>query len=244
MPLKIIDNGTDNVVLIHPDHLELGEGTVTVTGSGNRISIARPYVCGRIEISIAGGASVTIGPDCVISTVHVVALGGSVSIGARVNFNGPSVFRADEGRSVSVGDDCLFAEEVRVWTSDMHSIVDVKTRRRVNPARDVRIGNRVWVGDRALVLKGASVGDGSIVGASAVLSGHVPENCIAVGNRAKVVRRGVSWDKSLQPMLPSAPKIARKERLKTAAIFAIAFAAWCVIGGGAFWFMSGFASLP
>ena len=125
-----------------------------------------------------------------------------------MNFNGASAFRADEGRSVSVGDDCLFAENVRVWTSDLHSIVEAQTRNRVNLARNTKIGNRVWLGDGALVLKGSTIGDGSIIGAGAVLAGDVPENSVAAGNRATVVKRGVTWDKELLP--PPLMRTAKK----------------------------------
>jgi maltose O-acetyltransferase len=47
----------------------------------------------------------------------------------------------------------------------------------------------VWIGMGSLVLKGASVGDNSIIGAGSVVVGHIPANVIAAGVPARVVRQ-------------------------------------------------------
>lgn len=54
--------------------------------------------------------------------------------------------------------------------------------------RPVRIGNDVWIGARAMVLAGVTIGDGSIIGAGAVVSEDIPPRCIASGNPARVMR--------------------------------------------------------
>ena len=55
------------------------------------------------------------------------------------------------------------------------------------------IEENVWVGSRALILKGVRVGKGSIVAAGAVVTKNVPPNCIVAGNPAKVVKENISW---------------------------------------------------
>ena len=50
----------------------------------------------------------------------------------------------------------------------------------------MRIGNHVWIGKRAIILKGVTIGDGSIVGMGAVVTKDVPSNSLAVGNPAKI----------------------------------------------------------
>jgi acetyltransferase-like isoleucine patch superfamily enzyme len=52
----------------------------------------------------------------------------------------------------------------------------------------VRIGNDVWIGMRAVILAGVTIGDGAIVGAGAVVSQDVPAHCVASGNPACIVR--------------------------------------------------------
>ena len=98
---------------------------------------------------------------------------------------------------IDIGADCLLASEVDVTVSDIHSIIDVASGKRVNPARDVMLEERVWVGQRAMILKGSHIEAGSIVGAGAVVAGRIPAYSLAVGIPAKVIRTGVTWNRKL-----------------------------------------------
>ena len=53
----------------------------------------------------------------------------------------------------------------------------------------VKIGNDVWVGDNAVILKGITIGNGAVIGAGAVVTHNVPDYAIAVGNPARVIRK-------------------------------------------------------
>ena len=53
--------------------------------------------------------------------------------------------------------------------------------------RPVRIGARVFVGARAMILKGSSIGDDAVVGAGAVVAGDIPAKAVVIGNPARVV---------------------------------------------------------
>jgi maltose O-acetyltransferase len=54
--------------------------------------------------------------------------------------------------------------------------------------RLVTIGDDVWIGTRAIVLPGVTIGTGAIVGAGAVVTKDVPENAIVAGNPARVMK--------------------------------------------------------
>ncbi|WP_162942352.1 acyltransferase [Desertimonas flava] len=84
--------------------------------------------------------------------------------------------------------------------SDMHSIVEVSSGRRLNPPADVEIDDRVWVGQRSLLLKGTTIGVGTVVGAGAVVTSTLPGNSLCVGVPARVVRSGISWHHELLPL--------------------------------------------
>jgi acetyltransferase-like isoleucine patch superfamily enzyme len=53
---------------------------------------------------------------------------------------------------------------------------------------DVQIGHGVWMGDSVIVLPGAKIGNGAVIGAGAVVTKPIPDYAIAVGNPAKVVK--------------------------------------------------------
>jgi len=88
--------------------------------------------------------------------------------------------------SIQIGHSCMFAHGAYVTDCDWHGIYD-----RIAPEeepRPVHIGDNVWIGDRATVLKGVTIGDNSIVAASSVVTRDVPANVIVAGNPARVVK--------------------------------------------------------
>ncbi|WP_169433107.1 acyltransferase [Maridesulfovibrio zosterae] len=97
------------------------------------------------------------------------------------------------GTKIIIGEDCLISSGMHAWTGDAHSVVDVETGKRLNYGRDIKIANNVWIGFQALLLKGAVMGRGSILGARAVLCGEVPPFSLAAGNPARTIKSNVTW---------------------------------------------------
>lgn len=109
---------------------------------------------------------------------------GRISIGDYALIT-PGV-RISASDAIEIGDNCMFASGAYITDSDWHGVYD-RIERNVEPA-PIRIGNNVWVGDRAIVLKGVTIGDNSIVGAGAVVTRDVPANVVVAGNPARVVK--------------------------------------------------------
>jgi len=128
-------------------------------------------VTGKWNLTVSGGSTVTIGAGCTSEGTLIVAQTGDVRIGA----------------------DCMFSFSVEIRTSDTHAIYDVDSGERVNPDASVEIGDHVWLGKQAFVLKGASIGSGSVVGARAVVSGSVAPLSVCAGVPARVVRSNAIW---------------------------------------------------
>jgi acetyltransferase-like isoleucine patch superfamily enzyme len=85
---------------------------------------------------------------------------------------------------IDIGDNCMFAEAVYITDADWHD-----QHHRIYPGKReaVQLGNNVWVGDRATICKGVTIGDNCIVGAAAVVTRDVPANTIVAGNPAKPI---------------------------------------------------------
>jgi acetyltransferase-like isoleucine patch superfamily enzyme len=167
---------------------------LTTDGMDNYLKIGKPLSAGNVRIHLAGGARVSIDDDCTLGHLFIHAVNGSrVHIGKGAMFNGFVRLLLHETQQITVGDGCLFAGNVDVTVSDMHSILDMETGERINHAGDVHISERVWVGQSAIILKGVSIGRDSVIGANSVVTRDVPANCIAAGNPAKVIRRGITW---------------------------------------------------
>ncbi len=94
--------------------------------------------------------------------------------------------RISASDAIEIGDNCMIASGAYITDSDWHGIYD-RIERNAVPA-PIRIGNNVWIGDRALVLKGVTIGDNAIVGACAVVTKDVPANVVVAGNPARIVK--------------------------------------------------------
>jgi lipopolysaccharide O-acetyltransferase len=76
-------------------------------------------------------------------------------------------------------------------------------QRLLHSESEVIIGRNVWLGDGVAVLAGARIGDGAVIGANSVVTGHIPAETIAVGAPARVVRR---WDRMQRTWTPVDPR--------------------------------------
>lgn len=98
------------------------------------------------------------------------------------------------GKKLTIGESCMFSDYVEVWAADAHPIFDRDSNQLLNIPRSTTIGNHVWLGLRATVLKGVTIGDGAIVGANTTLSRDVPSHTIVAGNPPRILRNNVDWE--------------------------------------------------
>lgn len=94
------------------------------------------------------------------------------------NFSLSAKFDKTNPRGIHVGEYSYIAFDAAILTHDLTRGVRLHTR----------IGNNCFIGARSIVMPGITIGDGSIVGAGAVVTRDVPANTIVAGNPAKVIR--------------------------------------------------------
>ena len=112
---------------------------------------------------------------------------GLVSIGAKTVLGQECTISAYQ--HVSIGRECVVADRVMLIDFD-HGVVDVDRPIRLQGIykRDVRVGNNVWIGYGACILRGVTIGDNAIVGTSSVVTRDVPANAVVAGIPARVIR--------------------------------------------------------
>lgn len=97
---------------------------------------------------------------------------------------------------VEIGEDCMIAYRVSIKTSDMHTIYDPQTRKSLNSAKNVKLGNHVWIAADTTILKGVSIPNNCMVGACSLVNKEfTEEHCIIAGSPAKVIKKGINWDR-------------------------------------------------
>ena len=112
---------------------------------------------------------------------------GVVAIGAKTVMGQECTISAFQ--HVSIGRECVIADRAMLIDFD-HGMVDVERPIRLQGIykRDVRVGNNVWIGYGACVLRGASIGDNAVIGANAVVTRSVPANAVVGGVPARLIR--------------------------------------------------------
>lgn len=116
------------------------------------------------------------------------ALGEGCLIGDGTTF-GPYAYIGCAG-FIEIGSNCMFGPRVSL-IAENHVISDEgQPLKGAGVTRQgIKIGNDCWVGANSVILDGACIGHGSIIGAGAVVRGVIPPNSIAVGVPARVVRK-------------------------------------------------------
>jgi acetyltransferase-like isoleucine patch superfamily enzyme len=144
------------------------------------ISIGRNFVA----VSSNAHNSIGIFQRVVIKTVRPDA---RILIGNNVEISGCSI---SSSVSINIGDNVLIGSGCLITDSDAHPLLHNErhdpTKTKCKP---IIIKNNVFLGARSIVLKGVTIGCNSVIGAGSVVTKNIPNDCVAAGNPAKVVKQ-------------------------------------------------------
>lgn len=162
-------------------------------GSGTKLNLA------TLSAREPKGCSVSIGSNSNIEASLVLERESArISIGSRTHLGGGTLVAA--ASSIEIGDDVLIAFEALIMDHNSHSL---KFRERQHDVRDwlqgskdwstvatvpVKISDKAWIGVRAVILKGVTIGEGAVVGAGSIVTSDVPPWTIVAGNPARIIR--------------------------------------------------------
>jgi acetyltransferase-like isoleucine patch superfamily enzyme len=157
------------------------------------------FVCPGVKFEIGRDARVVLGRwswlghGCKVR-VHE----GSLEVGAKTVFGQECTISAFQ--QIAVGRECIIADRVMMIDFD-HGMVETErpVREQGIYKRSVQIGNNVWIGYGACVLRGVTIGDNSVIGTSSVVTTDIPANAVVGGAPARLIRmrrapRTFRWD--------------------------------------------------
>lgn len=125
---------------------------------------------------------------CSRSTIQLQE-GGKLEIGSAHINHGASIL---VGGNTKIGDEILISRDVKIFDSDFHKIIDDEGRQ-TNMPKPMIIGNHVWIGLGAIILRGSQIGDGAVISAGAVVMGKIKEGTNAIGNPARSFSN-INWE--------------------------------------------------
>ena len=128
------------------------------------------------------GPNAGISPNCSFANGERITIGADARIGARVAlWAGPR-----EGR-ITIGDNALFGPDCFITAAGYRFNEGSPVTKQAMDEADVVIGDDVWLGARAMVMPGVTIGNGCVVAAGAVVTKSLPPGSVAAGVPAKVI---------------------------------------------------------
>lgn len=165
-------------------------------GKGNEITFAKGVMIKNTLILIRGNNNkVCVGENSVIvnGELWIEDDNNLISIGESTKLCGKAHLACIEGTAIRIGDGCLFSSDLVFRTGDSHSVLDSEGKR-INPSADIVVGDKVWIGHRAMVTKGAKIPANSVVGTGAIVTKAFEEQGVALaGVPAKVIKTNIGW---------------------------------------------------
>ena len=128
-----------------------------------------------------------------------IGLNGKLIIGENFSVNGASFIITERPeQTLKIGNDCMFSREILIRTSDAHSLYCNDKKELLNPDNNIEIGDHVWIGQKATILKNTKIANNSVVGACSIVNKEFNEqNVIIAGNPAKIVKHNINWDRTI-----------------------------------------------
>lgn len=185
----------------------------SVIGRNNTMSVGKGACLDRVSVKIQGSNNqIIIGDNTIIGRgcrLYVFGNNCSLKIGNKCSFNHDDEILCQEDHAqIIIGNDCMFSHHINIRTSDAHAVYDSVTNKRVNKAKDIRIGDHVWVTAYCIIQKGSNIGNGCIIGTCSIVNhkigiSEIPCNAVIAGQPARVVKENVLWDRKLEDILKS-----------------------------------------
>lgn len=174
---------------------------IKLGGENNRLVVGNNVTLHNCEIRLDGHDNlIEIGDNVRFSSGKIylrATRGQHIRLGAETTVEGAYLL-VDEASSIDIGRDCMLSTDIIIRTGDKHSIIDQVTGERLNRSRDVRIGDRVWIGRDVQVLKGAVLQAETVVATRSLVSRAFAEgNCVVGGVPAVMIKRGICWDRRM-----------------------------------------------
>jgi len=169
---------------------------ITITGNSNKIIIDKGTRLTNCKIKIMGNNhQLIICDNCILKNTEfwIEDSDCKIQVGSHTTIEGAQIASVEKNSSIIIGEDCMLSQGINITTTDSHSIIDANTQKRINRAKNIVIGNHVWIGAYCKILKGVTINDNTVIGIGSTVTKSITNNCVAVGVPAKVTKHNINW---------------------------------------------------
>lgn len=134
------------------------------------------------------------GAKMIVNSNFIIRPGCSITLNANTTLELDGGFINNNSiiecfNKIHIGKNAHISEQVIIRDSNNHQIIGGKPK-----TSPIYIGDHVWIGMRAIILQGVTIGDGAVIAAGAVVNKDIPPHCLAGGVPAKVIKENIEWE--------------------------------------------------
>lgn len=145
-----------------------------------------PGVIIKGSLKVEGKVKVTIGASCRLGKNVIIYGNGELIVGKNVSLNGVCIGCET---SITIDNDCLISD-CFLADSDYHNLEPHLRHSPPSPkvSAPIVIKRNAWIGARATIMKGVTIGENSVVGLGSVVRKSVPDNVVIIGNPQQIIK--------------------------------------------------------
>ena len=189
--IKLIKNDGSHVLLDSIPGIKLN-----IRGGNNKITIYEGTSFRNCIISVMSNMDIEIKRSRFgIVKLQIFGTHSQVCIGESFSCWGVEIRCHEPNGFVSIGNNCMFANDILLYPTDVHTIYNQETKEVLNIGKPIIIEDHVWCGRDVLLLKGSYVSKDSVIASSSVISKNFKESNIIIGGVAPghVLKKGINW---------------------------------------------------
>lgn len=169
---------------------------IDINGNNNEVIIKKAATLSNLHIVMRGDNNkLIIGSNCrIYGPCHIlIENGAEVNIGKDTGLRGVKILA--NTAPITIGSNCMTSYNVLLRNHDSHTIFSSITGEIINRPRAISIGDHVWLAENVTVLKGAKIGNNSVIGFGSIVTREIPNNSIAAGAPANLIKGNIEWEK-------------------------------------------------
>ncbi len=161
----------------------------------SKLCICSSKDCNIDSVYIGDKSSVTVGKEAIVDIRNC-----EINNESKINIYSGSLKIEDTYigehsvihtyKNIQIGSGTIISWNVSIMDGDGHSVLHNEDS---NRPQDIIIDKNVWIGNNSIILKGVTIGEGSVVAAGSVVTKNVPPRTIVAGNPAKVIKENINW---------------------------------------------------
>lgn len=187
-------NGHENIILGNP---KLTNTKVNFRGKGNILFCEKNVIIENSLITFSGDNSIIFLSENKSSYKLRIQIYTDCSLyfGKNNFMTGTMTFIIQEYSNIIIGNNNLFSTNILFRTSDAHAIYDINQEKRINPSRNIILGDHVWLCSNVNIFKNSEIGSGSIVGShSLVTNKQLNSNSLNVGIPVNEIKTNICYN--------------------------------------------------